>query len=146
MHNDNLRKIREQAEKTMTLVEMAEEMALVLDILQKELSGVRDGDGWWHGSDPTEYALGEGFDKLIELRDKAKNRNEPALPPWSRDKSETDTLRREVAEFAAKRTNELHGENSQEGYDEQCEVLDNDQCFSRWLPLYKNRNKSEAAA
>jgi hypothetical protein len=43
-------------ERARLLQQMSSAAYLLTRVVEKELSGVRDGDGRWHGSDPLAYA------------------------------------------------------------------------------------------
>ena len=49
------------------LVDLLKAVEELRDILVKEASGVRDGNGYWHGSDAYDYALTEMVPKIIQL-------------------------------------------------------------------------------
>jgi hypothetical protein len=50
------------AEYAAILNRMAQEAFALIRVIERELSGIRDGDGLWHGSDPVARTM----DRLVE--------------------------------------------------------------------------------
>jgi hypothetical protein len=66
------------------LERIARRAADLIQVVALEKSGIRDGDGWWHGSD----ALVGTVDELVQLRADYERRNDEAF--WAAREAEAD--------------------------------------------------------
>jgi hypothetical protein len=76
------------AERARLLREMSNEAFALIKVIELEISGIRDGDGYWSGD--VLGSLGEDLVALIEAHEKAMRREDGSDKPPSLSKGEGD--------------------------------------------------------
>ena len=104
----------------------------LIKIIELEHSGIRDGDGYWSGTDPLGGVindLAEGFQRLEKIE-------------------KDETLRDEVATFAAYCIGSTapQGDWDSSVDDEREKVMTDDDTFDHWLKQYRSYHDCQVPA
>ena len=122
------------------LQHISEEAFELIKIVELEISGIRDGDGFWGGSDPLTHFV-SGIDSLFDqFRQLDKVYRETDL--------NDESIRKEVAEYAAYCVGSTapKGDDDPQVVEVRMEVLAGGEAFDFYLPLYLDDQSFRQAA